>query len=173
MVHSSEISYLSHSFVEITVSNQRCISRNWRRFVFLIGHSTKTFLNVYTGITKRDLSACLHILSFSSCKVLFLTSFSREYCEQLEMNFGKLREVYLGKIPIYKKKIFQFLHIYYEWRYTSVLLDPKFAEFLGQNAQRNDAVSDQDASSSTKSYYHKSIKIVPNRFISFECPLLM
>ena len=147
--------------------------------MFLTGQSTKTYLTIYTGITKREISACLHNLFFSLCKVLFLTYLCREYCEQKKLHFGKLREVYLNNILIYNN-LFQFLHIYLGLRYTSVSLDLKFAEFLGQNAQRKDTVSDWDASSSTKSCYqiqislvchHKSIEILPNRFISFECPL--
>jgi len=59
-------------------------------------------------------------------------------------------------------------------------MDPNLAKLLEQNAQRKDVVSDWDASSSIRSCYqirisllfhHKSIKIVPYRFISFECPL--
>ena len=179
MVHSSEISCLSHIFIETIVANPTSILRTWRRFLFPKGSSTKTSLTFYTGITKREISACIHNLFFSLCKVLFLTSFSREYCEQLEMHFGTLGEVYLKSIPILKN-LYHFLHIYHRLRYTSISLDPKFAEVLGKNARRKDAVSDWDASSSTKSCYqirisllchHKSIELVPNRFISFECPL--
>jgi len=180
MVHSSEISCLSHSFVETIVANPRSISKNWRRFLFLTDQYTQTYLTFYIGITKREIRACIHNLFFSLCKVLFLTSFCRKYCEKLEMNFRKMREVYLKNILIYKN-LFQCLHIYHRLRYKSISLDLKFAEFLGQNAQRKDAVSNWDASLSTKSCYqirlslishHKSIKILPNKFISLECPLL-
>ena len=120
--------------------------------MFLIGQATKTYLTFYTSITKWEISACLHSLCFSLCKVLFLTLFCREYCEHMEMNFGKLRELYLNSILIYNN-CFHYLHIYHGLRYTSVSLDPNFAKFLGQNAQRKDAISDWDASSSTKSCY--------------------
>lgn len=133
MVHSSKISYLSHSFAETIGANPRRISRNWRRFLFLTGHSTKNSFTFYTNITKREINVCLHNLFFSLYKVMFLTSFCREYSEKMEMNFGKLRETYLKNIPIYKN-LFHFLHIYYRLRYTTISLDPKFAEFLGHNA---------------------------------------
>ena len=100
MVHSSEISCLSHSFAETIVTHPKSILRNGRRFLFLTGQFMETYLTFYTGITKSEISACLHNLFLSLCKVLFLTSFGREYCEQLEMNFGKLREVYLKKLVI-------------------------------------------------------------------------
>ena len=61
-----------------------------------------------------------------------------------------MREVYLNKIFIYKN-IFHYLHIYLGLRYKKVSLDPNFAEFLEQNAQRKEAISDLEASSSTKS----------------------
>ena len=179
MVESSKISYLSHSFAETTVTNLRCILKNWRKFLFLTGQSTKSYLTFYIGITKREIIACIHSLFFSLCIVLFLTSICREYCEQLERHFGNRRDVYLKSIPVYKN-LFHILYIYHGLRYTSVSLDPQFAEFLGQNAQWKDAVSDCDASSSSKSCYkilpsllchHKSIEIVPNIFISFVCPL--
>lgn len=179
MVHSLEISCLSHSFSKTIVANPRIISRSWKRFVFLTRRATKTYFTFYTSITKSDISACLHSLFFSLCKILFFTSFCREYCEQLEMNFGKLIDVYFKNILIYKN-FFHSLHIYHGLRYKTISVDPNFAELLGQNIQRKDAISDCDASSSTKSCYqirislvchHKSIEIVPNRFISFECPL--
>ena len=59
-------------------------------------------------------------------------------------------------------------------------MDPNLTELLEKNAQRKDAITDWDASSSVKSCYqieisllchHKSMKVVPNRFISFEFPL--
>ena len=146
--------------------------------MFLTGSYRGKSLTFYIGITKREISACLHSLFFSLCKVLFLTSFCREYCEPLEV-FWKLREFYLNNILIYNN-LFHFLHIYLGLRYTKVLLDPNFAEFLGKNAQRKEVVGDLEASSSIKSCYqirisllchHQSIIIVPNRFISFECPL--
>lgn len=80
----------------------------------------------------------------------------------------------------YLQKNISILHIYHRLIYTSVSLDPKFSEFLGQNAQMKDVISDWDASSSLKSCYqiqisllchHKSIEIAPNKFISFEWPL--
>ena len=84
------------------MANPRWMLQNWRRFVFLKGLSTKTYLMFYTGITKREISTCLHNLFFGLCKVLFLTSFCREYCEQVELNFGKIRrfisKTYLSKI---------------------------------------------------------------------------
>lgn len=180
MVHSWEISYLSHSFSKTIVANPRSILRKWRRFLFIKWKSTKTSLTFYKGITKMEITACAHSLLFQFVQSPVLTSFSRAYCEQLEPNFSKRREVYLKTVFIYKK-LFYFLHMYHGFSYKSVSLDPKFAEFLGQNAQRKDGVSDWDAWSSTKSCYqirhsiichHKSIEIVPNRFISFECPLL-
>ena len=78
MVYSSEISSLSHSFAETILVNTRSIFRKWRRFFFLKGQSTKTYLTFYTCITKSEISACLHSLCFSLCKVLFLTSFFAE-----------------------------------------------------------------------------------------------
>jgi len=146
MVHFPEISCLSHNCAETIVANRRCILRNWRRFMFLNVQYTKTYLTFYTGITKRDINAYLHSLFFTLCKILFLTSFFREYCEHMEMNFGNYY------ILIYNN-LFHFLHIYLVLRYTKVSLDPNFAEFLGQNAQRKDVVSDLEASSSIKSCY--------------------
>ena len=133
MVHFPEISSLSHNFTETVVANLRWILRNWRRFVFLKGQYTKTYLTFYIGVTKREINAYLHCLFFGLCKVLFLTSFCREYCEKMELNFGKLKEFYLNNILIYNN-LFHFLHIYLGLRYTKVSLDPNFAEFLGQNA---------------------------------------
>jgi len=175
MVHSLEISCLSHSFSKTSSTNTRWILWNQRRFVFLRGWSTKTYLTFYTGITKCEISSCLHRLFLELCKVLFLTSFCREYCEQMEPNFWNLIEVYLPTILIYNN-IFHFLHIDLWLRDKELSMDPNFVELLGQNAQRKDAVSDLDASSSIKScyqirislifYHNKYIYIVPNIFIS-------
>jgi len=100
--------------------------------VFLKGQSTKIYLTFYTCITKKVINSYIPSLFFGLCKVLFLTYFYREYCEQMEMNFGTPREIYLNNILIYYN-LFHFLHIYLGLRYTKVSLDPKFVEFLGQN----------------------------------------
>ena len=131
MVHSLEISCLSYSFSKTIVENPRSILRNWRRFLFLTDKYTKTYLTFQTCITKREISSCLHGLLFNLCKVLFLTSFSREYSEHMEMNFGKLREAYLKNILIYNK-IFHYLHIYNGLRYTKVSMDPNLQNFCSR-----------------------------------------
>ena len=86
-----------------------------------------------------------------SVKLCFTHIFYREYYAQLERNFRKVKEVYLTNILIHNN-LFHFLHIYYGLRNTKISLDPKFAELLEQIAQRKEAVSDLDASSSTKSW---------------------
>ena len=133
MVHFLEILCFNHYFVENIMANPRCILQHWRSFVFLRGQYTKTYLTFYTGITKNVINAYLQSLFFGLCKVLFLTSFCREYCEQREMNFGTLGEVYLNNILLYNE-FFHFLRIYLRLRYTKVSLDPNFVEFLWQNA---------------------------------------
>ena len=71
MVHSLEISYLSHSFLDIIVAHPTSILRKWRSFLFLKSQYTKTYLTFYIGITKREISACRHNLFFGLRKVLF------------------------------------------------------------------------------------------------------
>lgn len=68
--------------------------------MFRKGQYTKTYLMFYRGITKREINAYLQSLFFGLCKVCFLTSFSREYCEQIELHFMKMKEVYLNNILI-------------------------------------------------------------------------
>lgn len=135
MLHFLEIPCLSHSFAETIVENRRCILRNWMLFVFLKAQYTKTYVTFYTSITKSEINAYLHNLFFRLWKVLFLTSFCREYCEQMELHFGKQKDVYLNNIHIYNN-LFQVLYIYLILRYIKVSLDPNFVEFLGKNAQR-------------------------------------
>ena len=142
---------LSHHFAENMVANHKHIFKNWRRFLFLREPYTKTYLTFFTVISEWEIHAHLYRLFFRLYKTLFYTSFCRAYCEQLERNFRKLKEVYLTNIFIYNN-LFHFLHIYYILRNTNVSLDPKFVELLEQNAQRKEAVSDLDASSSTKSW---------------------
>ena len=148
----AEISCLSHSFRENIVVRPIWILEKWRRFMFLGFQPIKTYLTLHTSITEWEIHAHIYSLLFRLCKVLFYTYFYRAYCELLELNFGKMREVYLSNIFIYKK-IFHILHTYLILIYTKVSLDPKFLEFLEQNAQRKETVSDLDASSSTKSWY--------------------
>ena len=112
---------------------------------------TKTYLNFYIVISASEIHAHLYRLFFRLRKTLFYTYFYRAYCAQLERNFRKLKGVYLTNILIHNK-IFHFLHSYYGLRNTKISLDPKFTELLEQNAQRKEAVSDLDASSSTKSW---------------------
>ena len=127
--------------------------------MFLKGQPIKTYLTFYPSIKKREINAYLDSLSFRLCKVLFLTSVYRAYCELLELKFGKLKEGYLNYIIIHNN-LFHFLHIYHILRYTKVSLDPNSAEFLGQNAQRKDLVSDLEASSSIKSCYQILISLL-------------
>ena len=133
------------------MSNPRLILEIWRRFMYLRFQPTKTYLTFYTGITEWEIHAHLYSLVLRLCKVMFYTYLCRAYCEQRELNFGKLREVYLSNVFIYSN-LFHFVHIYFRLRYKKVSLDPKFAEFLEHNAQRMETVSDLDASSSTKSW---------------------
>ena len=142
---------LSHNFAEKIVANQKYILQNGRRFLFLRDPSTKTYLTFCTVISEWEIHAHLYRLFFRLCKTLFYTSFCRAYCAQLERNFRKVKEVYLTNIFIYNN-LFHFLHICYELRNKNISLDPKFAELLEQIAQRKEAVSDLDASSSTKSW---------------------
>ena len=123
----------------------------------------------------------MHVFT-AHCSVCANSCFLHLFAENIMNNwscFAKMREFYLKNTLIYNN-LFQFLYIYLGFRYTKVSIDPNFAKLLGQNAQRKDTISDWDASSSLKSCYqirisilchHKSINIVPNRFISFECPL--
>ena len=151
---------LSHHFSE---NNPKYIIQNWRKFLFPRDPSTKTYLTFCTIISEWEIHAHLYSLFFRLCKILFYTYFCRAYCDQLEQNFRELREVYMKKIFIYNN-LFHFLHIYFGLRHTKVSLDPNFAEFLEQNSQRKEIVSDLDASLSTKSW-------IKFKFSSFPSPI--
>ena len=140
---------LSHHFVENIVANPKYILQNWRIFLFLRDPSTK-YISLCAQVLQNERDMCIltaYVLRL--CKTLFYTSFCRAYCEQLEQKFRKLREVYRTNIFIYNN-LFHILHIFYGLRNKNISLDLKFAELLEHNAQRKEAVSDLDASSSTK-----------------------
>ena len=147
------------SFCREDCGQSETYHKNWRKFLFLKNPSTKTYLTFCTVISEWEIHAHLYRLFFRLCKNLFYTYFYRDYCAQLERNFWKLKVVYLTNILIHNT-LFHFLHIYYRLINTKISFDPKFAELLEQNAHRKEAVSDLDASSSTKSW------------IKFECSSL-
>jgi hypothetical protein len=51
-----------------------------------------------------------------------------EVAEQLEMNFWKPKEVFVGNKPLHKN-LSQFLHNYHRLGDMKILLDPIFQEF--------------------------------------------
>ena len=117
--------------------------------MFLRCSTTKASLTFLTAIMGLDILN--NILKHFLQKIPVKTSFCREYCGQSEIVNTKLKAVFVPKSPIYKN-LFHFLHIYFGLRNTKVSLDPNFAEFLEENAQKKLTVSDLDALSSTKSW---------------------
>ena len=154
---------LSHHFVEKIVANPKYIIQKLRIFLFLGDPSTKTYLTFFTVISESNIHTHLYRLFFRLCKTRFYTYCCRDYCAQLERKFRKMKEVYLTNILIHNNR-FHVLHIYYGLRNTKIALDPKFAELFEQNAQRKEAVSDLDASSSNTCW-------IKFEFSSFSSPI--
>ena len=100
MVHSSEISCLSHSFAETIVINTRWILQNWRMFMFIICPATTTSLTFLTAIMVLEILN--NVWKNFLQKIPVKSSFCREYCVQYEIHHTKLKEVYVLKRKIYK-----------------------------------------------------------------------
>jgi hypothetical protein len=86
---------------------------------------TLTLFIFHTGVTDWEIRRNLGAIFFSY-DFLFETCFCDTYSGQLEMNFKKLREVFLQNELIYKNRS-QILHNYYGLRITGGVLKPIFS----------------------------------------------
>ena len=119
----AEIACFSHYFAEPIVTNKRWILKNWRRFLFLRGLSTKTSLTFLTAIMVLEIlnNDGKHFFQ----KIPVKSSFCREYCGQLEIHFTKLKDIFVPKRPIYKN-LSHFFHSDFRLRDTCTSLEDIF-----------------------------------------------
>ena len=96
----AEISCFSHCFEKNIVINPRWILKNWRRFMFLRGPSTKTSLTFLTAIMVLEILN--NVGNNFLQKIPVKSSFCREDCGQYEIHHTKLKEVFVPKRHIYK-----------------------------------------------------------------------
>jgi len=91
--------------------------------MFLRGPSTKTSLIFLTAIMVLEIlnKVGKHFLQ----KITVKSSFCREYCGQLEIDFTKLKEVFVPKRPIYKN-LSHFFHSDFRLRDTCTSLEVIF-----------------------------------------------